>query len=237
MLRFDPIAQAIYNYHFKEIDTPVIIHADEFDADEVLPSYFFRSYKQMPKLEQKALDLSKGKVLDVGACAGCHTLFLQEKGMDVVALEYSQLSCDVMLSRNIKNVINSDLFLYEGQLFDTILLLMNGTGIAGKLNNLSNFLAKLKSLLNPGGQILIDSSDLIYLFVDEDGAAWLDVNSECYYGELEYQTEYEGKKGGKFPWLYVDKDTLTEKVNEGGLKIERFIDGEHYDYLAIIKHA
>lgn len=232
----DPIAQGIHDYHFKRENTPVLIHAEGFDTDEVLPSYFFRSYHDMPVLERKALQLARGTVLDVGACAGCHSVYLQEKGFEVYSLERSQVSCQVLRDRQLKHVIHSDLFQYNERQFDTLLLLMNGTGIAGTLSKLDAFLQHLKSLLAPDGQILIDSSDLVYLYLDEDGSAQLDLNADHYYGELIYQTEYKKQKGQPFPWLYVDPDTLAEKALQNKLKVDRLIKGEHFDYLAILKH-
>ena len=234
---FDPIGQAVHDYHFKRINKVITIYADDFDADTAEPSYFFRTYRQMPELEQLALDKAQGSVLDVGACAGCHSLYLQEKGFDVTALERSAQCCEVMKDRGIKTVVHSDLYQFGQQKFDTILLLMNGTGIAGTLQQFGLFLTRIKSLLNPGGQILIDSSDLIYLYMNEDGSADLDLNAGNYYGELVYQTEYDGQKGEPFPWLYLDPESLGELADREQMKIESIVDGAHYDYLAIIKHA
>lgn len=237
MLSYDAIGQAVHNYHFKRIDKPITIHSDGFDEDFVDPSYFFRSFKHMPKLEQIALQKASGKVLDAGACAGCHSLYLQQKGIDVTALEQSALCCEVLKDRGVHQVVHADLMNFSSQKFDTLLLLMNGTGIAGRLGNLKTFLTQLKDLLNPNGQILIDSSDLIYLYMDEEGAAEIDINAENYYGELVYQAEYEGKKGRPFPWLYIDSENLAEYVKEAGLKIENIEFGDHFDYLATIKLA
>ncbi|WP_372775503.1 methyltransferase domain-containing protein [Mangrovibacterium sp.] len=234
MLSSDPIGQAVHNFHFKRINKPVTIYADGFDPDYVQPSYFFRSFEQMPQIEQLALQKARGHVLDVGACAGCHSIYLQNKGIEVTALERSALCCGVLKDRNIQNVIHSDLYNLHSPTFDTILLLMNGTGIAGTLHGFNNFLKHLKKLLKPDGQILIDSSDLIYLYMDEDGSALVDLNSENYYGELVYQTEYNGQKGTEFPWLYLDPENLKEHAKQCGLKIEK---GDHFDFLATIKHA
>ncbi|MGQ8337971.1 methyltransferase domain-containing protein [Sunxiuqinia sp. A32] len=228
----DPISRGVYHYYFKKKDIPVKIHSDGFDVDEVYPSYFYRKLIDMPALEQKALSLCKGKVLDVGACVGCHSTVLQSQRIDVVALELSELCCEVLKDRGIKQVVKSDIFDYEGETFDTILLLMNGTGIAGTLAGLDKFLGKLKKLLNPNGQILIDSSDLVYLYLDDDGSALIDLNANRYYGELIYQTEFQNFKGKPFPWLYVSKDILAIKANENGLIVDQVFEGEHFDYLA-----
>ena len=231
----DPLGQAIHDYYTFKINHPLIIHSEDFDDDEMNPSYFFRGFKEMPELEKKALKLCRGKILDVGACAGSHTIWLQENGFDVTALEISELCCDTMRKRGVRNIINDDLFLYNGETYDTILLLMNGTGIAGTLPRLSNLFVHLKKLLRQGGQILIDSSDLIYLYEDDKGFVNLDSNSKRYYGELKYQFEYKGIKSDVFPWLYTDIETMTKIVSENQLKVKQLIKGKHFDFLMQIE--
>lgn len=226
----DPLGQSVKDYFLLQTNNPLIVHAEDFDDDEISPSYFFRAFNEMPKLEQQALLKCRGKVLDVGACAGAHSVWLQENGYEVTALEQSALCCQVMKQRKVQYVVETDLFQYKGK-FDTILLLMNGTGIAGKLGRLNEFFLHLRKLLNKGGQVLIDSSDLIYLYENEDGSASIDLNSEKYYGELEYQFEYNNVKGETFPWLYVGQDLLKAVVESNGFKIIEVINGDHYDYL------
>lgn len=230
----DPIGRAVYDYQFNSINEPIIVHADDFDDDTIDTSYLFRTYRQMPALEKKALSLCRGTILDIGACAGAHSVYLHEKGFDVTSIETSALCCQVLQSRNLKNVINQDIFKFNSQKFDTILLLMNGTGIAGTLDGLDVLLHHLKSLLNPGGQILIDSSDLIYLFEEEDGAARINISDNNYYGQLTFQTEYKGWISQPFPWLYVDLSNLENAVEKNDLKIKKIFKGQHYDYLAQI---
>lgn len=231
----DPLGQAIHDYFTLKIDHPIIIHSEDFDDDTMKPSYFFRNYKNMPPLEKKALNLCRGKVLDVGACAGSHALWLQENGFDVTALEWSEKCCATMQQRGIKKVMHRDIFEYNHDTFDTILLLMNGTGIAGTLVRLFDLFVHLKKLLRPGGQILIDSSDLIYLYEDDEGTASLNINAEKYYGELHYQFEYKGMKGQPFRWLYVDTESMQQIVSDSQLEVRQLIKGSHYDYLLQIE--
>jgi len=228
----DPIGRAVYDFHFNSVNQPIIVHSDDFDDDSIEPSYLFRTYKQMPALEKKAMSLCLGKILDIGACAGTHSVYLQEKGFDVTALETSALCCEVLKTRNLRNVIQKDIYKFGDQTFDTILLLMNGTGIAGSLNGLEVLLHHLKTILNPGGQILIDSSDLIYLFEEEDGSAVIDISADKYYGELTFQTEYKTWISQPFSWLYVDLNNLENIVEKNGLQLKKIFRGQHYDYLA-----
>ena len=230
----DPIGRAVYDFHFNSVNQPILVHSDDFDDDTIDTSYLFRSYRQMPVLEKKAMTLCRGTILDIGACAGPHSLYLQQKGFEVFALETSALCCEVLKDRNIINIIQHDIFNYSKQTFDTILLLMNGTGIAGTLNGLDILLHQLKKLLNPGGQILMDSSDLIYLFEQEDGSALVDISADKYYGELIFRTEYKNWISAPFSWLYVDLSNLENVIEKNGLKLNKVFKGQHYDYLARI---
>ena len=205
-----------------------------FEEDEMPVKHLFRKFEDMPKLEQKALTLARGKVLDVGAGAGCHALTLLEKGVDVKAIDISPLSCDAMRLRGIKNVECINLFdIHLSETFDTILLLMNGTGIAGKIENLPILFNRLKALLNKDGQILIDSSDLKYIYENEDGSFDINLNG-AYYGEVDYQMIYKDVKGDCFDWLYVDFPLLKSIAESCGFHGELVAEGEHYDYLARI---
>jgi hypothetical protein len=230
----DPIGRAVYDYHFNSISQPIIVHCDDFDDDTIETSYLFRPYKRMPVLEKKALKLCRGSILDVGACAGAHAVYLKNKGFDVTAIDQSAFCCNVLKNRDITKVIQENIFSFNGQTFDTILLLMNGTGIAGTLSGLDVLFHQLRSLLNSGGQILIDSSDLIYLYEQKDGSGSINLNTERYYGELIFQTEYRNWISETFSWLYVDEESLEQSVIKNNLKIERIIRGRHFDYLAQI---
>ena len=119
----------------------------------------------MPKLERHALELTKGRTLDIGCGSGCHSLYLQnEKKIDVTGIDNSAGAIKTAKKRGVKNLIESSIFDCEVTYFDTLLLLMNGPGVCGTLDKLEELLIKIKSLLSENGQILLDSSDLIYLF-------------------------------------------------------------------------
>ena len=193
--------------------------------------YLFRSFSEMPLIEQTALELAKGKILDIGCGAGSHSLYLQNKEYDVKAIDISANAIQACILRGLKNAHVQDLLAPENETFDTILLLMNGTGIFRTLDELPNYLQKLKSLLQPGGQILIDSSDLIYMY-DENEDGSYSIPAEGYYGELTFTVSYKGQTDEPFPWLYLDYNTLQRAALAYGLQCELIIEGEHYDYLA-----
>ena len=230
----DPMGAAIADYFIHRKADRLRVFSSQFDEDEIPVKELFRAEKQMPILERTALQMASGRILDVGAGSGCHALALQEMGKDVCAIDISPLSADVMLKRGVKDVQLVNLFNETFiETFDTILMLMNGAGIVGKLTNMPDFFRRMKRLLRPGGCILMDSSDLRYLFEEEDGSIVIDLAGD-YYGEIDFQMQYKDIKGDEFDWLYVDFQTLSLYAAEYGFKAELIKEGKHYDYLAKI---
>ena len=228
---YDPIGHAVLDYLNGIRGESVVVTTDIAEDEQLLPSHFFRTFEQMPIQEQEALKRCSGKILDVGAGAGAHSLWLQDQGLEVEAMEISPLLCSAMQKRGVKNVFLQDIYLLNDRKYDTILLLMNGAGIAQTLPGLNILLLHLKSLLNPGGKILADSSDLLYLFTDENGEAWVDIASDTYYGEMEYQLKYKSIKGKPFSWLFVDPETFCDYAIQNGFTVKDKFIGTHFDYL------
>ncbi len=212
----DPIGVAILDYHKNQQPTDIVV-CSEICEDDIIPlEVLFRTYEEMPELEKLALSKAQGKILDVGAGAGFHALHLQKEGKDVQTIDISAGAVEFMKSQGL-NARQIDLFDLKDEKFDTINMLMNGIGIAGTLANLEKTLTHLKSLLNPGGKIYCDSSDIRYLYEDEEGALWVDLNTE-YYGNFRFQMKFNNEVGPWFDWLYVDFDTLFQAAKKVGLK-------------------
>tara|TARA_R110001583_G_scaffold51130_2_gene159533 strand:+ start:141033 stop:141746 length:714 start_codon:yes stop_codon:yes gene_type:complete len=236
-LKEDILGTALLDYQQGNYSEDITTYSSLDEEDKLPLPYMFRSFKDMPELEKKALKECKGAVLDVGCGAGSHSLYLQNKGLLVTSLDNSPGAIEVSKLRGVKNTINENILNFEGKTFDTILILMNGVGLAGTLNGLEKFFSKLKLLLKKDGQILLDSSDIIYMFEnDEDGGYWIPEGVN-YYGEVSFTMAYKNKKSEPFPWLYVDYNTLQRAANYSNLDCELVMEGEHYDYLARLTHT
>jgi 2-polyprenyl-3-methyl-5-hydroxy-6-metoxy-1,4-benzoquinol methylase len=229
----DLFGKAILDFQTNNSPEDLITETTISEEDEMSVAYLFRSYDEMPLMEQKALQLAKGKILDVGCGAGSHSLSLQnERNLDVTSIDISPNAIEACTLRGLKKAKVQDVMTLENDKYDTILLLMNGAGMCGKLKNIPNFLLKLKSLLNPGGQILLDSSDIIYMFDDdEDGGKWIPSQNE-YYGEIVFNISYKGEKEKPFDWMFIDYNTLQNAALDNGFQCELLLEGEHFDYLA-----
>ena len=188
----DLFGKAILDYQTDNSPEDLYTETSISELDVMPIDYLFRDYDEMPILEQKALDLTKGKTLDVGCGAGSHTLYLQEKGIDVKGIDISPNAVEACKLRGIKNIeVQNFLELNEDEKYDTILFLMNGTGIFQNLVLINVFIDKIKKLLTPTGQVLIDGTDIIYMFdEDEDGGKWIPSTGK-YYGELTFTVHYK----------------------------------------------
>jgi hypothetical protein len=229
----DPFGLAIQDFYKKGKAPDIKVDSNYTKGEHIVVSHFFRGENEMPEVEKAALKKCKGKILDVGAAAGCHSIVLQKKGFSVTALDKSELAVDVMKMRGIQKVVCSDIYEYSQNTFDTILLLMNGSGIGGTLAGLKNLLRHLKTLLEENGQILLDSSDIKYLFEEEDGSFWVDLANTKYYGEMQYNVKYKNQTD-TFDWLFIDYELLNKIAQETGLKCTQVATGAQNDYLARI---
>lgn len=229
----DPMGAAIYDFHKNGKAAKLRVFSSQFEEDEIPVEDLFRDFDRMPYLEKVALELAQGSILDVGAGAGCHSIALGQMGKRATAMDISPLSVQVMRERGV-DAVQGDFWdpSFPGK-YDTILLLMNGSGIIGKVDNMERFFNRIRELLNPGGYLLMDSSDLRYLYEEEDGSFAIDLAGD-YYGELDYQMQYKSVKGETFDWLYVDYQTLSYYAEQYGFNVELVAEGEHYDYLAKI---
>jgi SAM-dependent methyltransferase len=227
----DPVGQAALEYLKGERGLEISVQSNIVEDDVIPVDYLFRDLKEMPPLEQKALLYCKGKTLDVGGGVGSHSLLLQQKGVDVTLLDSSPGCCEAARLRGVRHVINGDFYEYApDEKYDTLLLMMNGIGLAAAVEHLPVFFSQVKTLLKPGGQIILDSSDLRYLYMDEDSNC--DLPEEYYYGEVMYTMAFKKHQTKPFEWLFIDSVLLAEKARENGFLLEKIADGLHYDYLA-----
>ena len=232
-LHHDPLGLAYKSFYKGNKKAEFTLHSPQFDPDDISVDYFFRTYDEMPLLEQTALLRCTGKILDVGAGSGTHSLILQNKGFDVTALDISQLACEVMNLRGINNIVCENFWNFSAERFDTILFLMNGIGLIESIQNLPSFFKHVSNILSPSGKLLVDSSDLRYLFEEDDGSFLIPLQ-ENYYGQVEFSVQFEDYISEPFSWIYLDFDSLEHAAKQAGFKCTCVEQGSHYDFLAEI---
>lgn len=230
IIDIDIIGKALLDYQTGNFNENIITYSSIGGNDEMDIPFLFRSYDEMPLIEQKAMDLCNGNILDVGCGAGSHALFLQNKNLEVKAIDISKGAIETSTLRGIKNAAVQNIWNIKNEKYDTVLALMNGVGICEKLVNLTSFLQHLKSLLKKKGQILLDSSDVIYMYEKEERETLLQ-ETEKYYGEVVFEMVYKQQFSKLIHWLFVDFSTLKAHAKKAGLRCELIIEGFHYDFL------
>ncbi len=226
-MQADPYGEALLDIlHQSATAEPLYLHTSYGDTDEMPVDVFFRDEDDFSELEHIALALCDGRVMDVGAGAGAHTLYLQNKGFAVTGLEISPTVASILLQRGVDDVIQGDFFEHEDSKYDTLLFLMNGIGLAGNIAGFRRLLQHSKTLLSERGQLLFDTSDISYLYEEFDIE-----KPDHYFGEIRYQYEYRNKKGSEFPWLYLDQEKLVEIANEEGWVVQILFEDENDQYL------
>jgi SAM-dependent methyltransferase len=231
----DPLGSAIKDFLSHTSNSSIEVESNLTEHEEIPVHYLFRKKEQMPEKEIFALSKTQGRILDVGAGSGAHALVLQQEGKDVVALDISVKCCEAMREQGVSNIACEDFFTFDDkEKFDTILLLMNGFGIAGSLDNLESFIQKCKSLLKPGGIIIGESADILYLFEEEDGSVNIDLNGS-YHGDMQYRMTYKNEVGNWFPWLYVSADLITDISEKIGFQMIDFYEGDEDDFVICLK--
>lgn len=224
---YSPHGAALLDCFRGETSAMLICHQDGM-RDDVPAAFWLR--EAIDPLESRALDLCRGRVLDVGAGAGLHALELQRRGMDVTAIDIAPECVAIMRERGVSKAESADLFTFEGGPFDTIICLCNGLDKVGRLSDLPRFLERMRSLLGPGGQLLADSFD-VRIGADAARLAELAQKEAAgrYFGEMDLQFEYKGRRGAPFPVLHIDYETLADTAGEHGWWCEQIAsDGGHY---------
>lgn len=179
--------------------------------DDVIPvAHLFRTFDEMPICEQIILQQVKGKTLDVGGGVGSHSLYLQNNGYDSTLIDISQGLCDVSTKRGVQSVIMGNYYDYHfTEKFDNLIFMMNGIGLDGSFNSLTKTITRARELLNSGGKLYFDSTDISFCYEQEDGSVILPLNME-YHGFVEFQLEYKNKKDDPFKWAYFDFEKMKE---------------------------
>lgn len=223
----DVFGNALWDYFRGKHKETLWLNNSYGDPEEMPVEAFFREEADLSELEHFAMTLASGCILDIGAGAGVHSRLFQENGFQVTALEKSTIACKVMQASGIDDVVNTDISSYEGKIYDTLWLMMNGIGLTGRIENLPGLLRHMSALLHSRGKIILDSSDIRYLYSNE-------IPLDRYFGEIDYQYVYNGEAGEWFTWLYLDQRMLYHYATMAGLTCQIVFENNEDQYLAVL---
>ena len=227
-----PHGLALMDYFNGDHSAKITIRRDDGQTDDLSMSIFFRKASDFSCIEQTAINLCHGYILDVGAGVGPHSLALQEMGFSVCAIDINPEACEIMKERGVKDVHCSDIYNFSEGPFDTVLMLCHGIGLLENISGLDRFLEHAHQLVKPDGQIIFDSLDVRY--TDNPlNFAYHEANRKAnrYFGECQFQIEYKGQKWPVWGWLHVDPETLIERALRKDWSCEVILQEEDGNYL------
>jgi SAM-dependent methyltransferase len=231
-----PHGRSLMDYFNGDRSATIVLHSDLGEREEVPVAAWFREPADSGP-ERAALNLCRGRVLDVGAGTGLHALELQARGLEVCAIDVVPEAVEIMRRRGVRDARQADVFGFAGGPFDTVLVYANGAGLAETLSGLPALITTLDRLVAPGGQILLDSTDLrpedpgATRLVQDAAGIWRREDGR-YLGDIQFQIEYRGTKAPPFPQLYVDPDAMADVAAAGGWTCEVVERGRGGSYLA-----
>ena len=234
-----PCGLALLDYWSGREDAVLSFRRDDGEVRKIPVEAFFKASTAYA-VDQKALEMCRGRVLDVGAGTGLHSLALQNEGLEVCAIDVLPEACEIMRRRGVEDVHCADFRSFAAsRRFDSILILGRGLHMVETLAGLDRFLEDLHEHLLPQGQVLLSSLDV------RCTASPMDLRyqerlrkSGRYFGESRMQFEYENQGGPMFPFLYVDPETLADRASESAWSCEivcREGDGNYLGRLSSLR--
>ena len=233
-----PYALAMLAYHRGDHSAELLIRRDDGHEDVVPVAFFFRDANAFSPIETFALDRCTGRVFDVGAGAGPHSLALQARGGDVTALDVAPEAVEIMRDRGVKSAVVGDVMTFDEGAFDTLLMLGHGIGVVEDMAGLVRFLTHATQIATVGGRVLVHSVDVR----DPEDPVHLSYharNREAgrYVGETRLQFGFEGETGPWCGWLHVDPETLSEHADAAGWNTQIVVQPGGGEYLAELTRA
>jgi len=215
-----PLGAALLAYHTGRNDAVLRIDSDVFDSENVAVRLYYRPDEDpLPDLDRRALDRCTGRVLDAGAGAGRHALDLQCRGLEVTALDVSADAVRVMQDRGISDVRQGDIYTSDLGTYDTILLLMNGIGLAGGPEGLNRLLGRFRQLLRSGGRVIFDAAGLDAAVHKDEFEEMTDMAiGRPQLGEVFFRLTFDDLEGSWYPWLFPTSTQLAEAARTAGFE-------------------
>jgi SAM-dependent methyltransferase len=213
-----PLGAALLAYHNGRHDALLRIDSDVFDSEDVAVRHYYRPDKDsLEDLDRRALERCTGAILDAGAGAGRHALDLQCRGHEVTAIDVAEDAVQVMLDRGISDVRQGDIFTSDLGSYDTILLLMNGIGLAGRHEDLQKLFNRFDDLLKPGGRVVFDAAglDTEISSLDAESLSQMAMGKP-HLGEVFFRLTFDDLEGSWYPWLFPTSTQVGDAAHNAG---------------------
>jgi 2-polyprenyl-3-methyl-5-hydroxy-6-metoxy-1,4-benzoquinol methylase len=225
---------------YKGEEASEIVERDDgyFNATPGNPKSYFSEYQDWGPLDRKAMEFVEGRVLDIGCGAGRHSLYLQNKGFDVMGIDSSPLAIKVCKLRGLKKATSMPIeeMNFESNSFDTVIMMGSNFGLFGSFQKARRLLKKLHKMTSENGLIIASTRDT-YKTDIADHLEYHKRNKEKgrMAGQLRIRIRFRKCVGKWFDYLIVSKKEMEDILKGTGWKIREFIDSGDSLYIAAIE--
>lgn len=234
----DAFGRMLWDYHAGQDDVDEIIEREDGYIDSGPARRYFAEPRDWPPHERDAMKLVRGRVLDIGAGAGRHALYLQERGHDVTAIDPSSLSAKVCRARGLEDVRNvplSKLPVSEGP-FDTVIMLGNNFGVLESPKEAVRQLRRLARMTSARARILAGTNNV---YNPKPPREHRDYQAFCrsrgrMSGQLRLRVRYRNLATPWFDCLMVSPMEMKTIAGETPWRVDRLLQGPAGLYVAVL---
>lgn len=235
----DLLGRLLADYHRGDLsDTPV--HRREDGHTSRAPAeWYFLAPDEWPDVERAGVGKARGDVLDVGCGAGRTSLWLQERGQEVLAVDRSPGAVAVAADRGVERVVvaKMDHLPVTADEFDTALFAGKQFALGSELRDVSERLRRLWTVVPPGGRIVADLDDPTKVLAPEHADYQRDHQLAEEVTRRRFRLEYDGETG---PWtdlLSLSPDVLEGLADETGWMLAEVVGGDGPRYWAVLERT
>lgn len=201
---------------------------------------YFLGEKGFSPLEQTAMDLVRGRVLDIGCGAGKHSVYLQEQGYDVLGIDISSLALQVCELRGLKKtklLSISEIGQLPADSVDTVIMMGNNFGLFGSFANAREYLKELLRITSAEGQIVAVTSDP-YITTDPIHLAYhkFNLSRGRMAGQIRFRIRFQNLVNDWMDYLLASPAEVRAILEGTGWKLGQALpssSGERF-YLSVI---
>ena len=235
----DAYGEQLLAQYNSETPTAEIIEREDnyldFGSDS---GHYFSEYKKWSEPERRAVKQVKGRVLDVGCGAGRHSLYLQQKGFDVTAIDNSPGAVKVCKLRGIKKALVrpiEEIDKFKASSIDSVIMMGNNFGLFGSRAKAKSLLKKFARITSPEARIITGTRDP-YQTTDPDHLQYhkLNIKRGRMAGQIRFRVRFKRTVGKWFDYLFVSRAEMQDILNGTGWQVKEFIGSDEPNYIAIL---